>query len=105
MGLDFINQNDREGAAVIILHNGSQEQTSNWERFSKDVNTEGNNIQVYIYCVEDREGEELRDFYDLPIEDLPHVLLVRDDDEIAYSWCGTTMPTIQDVTYLARQIG
>ncbi|MDX1765488.1 MAG: hypothetical protein R3313_00890 [Candidatus Saccharimonadales bacterium] len=102
MGLDFSDIKDETGAAVYALHNGFGAEERSVQRFCDKL---GDQAKVQIICLSAREknGARVADFYD--IQTLPAILIVRDSDEIAYSWFGPDLPSVQEVSHLVKQVG
>lgn len=102
MGLSFVGGEDKEGAAIYMLHDGSGPQ----ERAMLDVKDRLERLklphQMQIFSVRDKEGEEIRDFYD--IQTMPTVMIIRDNDELAYFWTGEQIPDAETISYHARQV-
>ncbi len=104
MGLDFTNIADNDGAALYILHTRNTRETERFERLAADISKETRH-QVVLLDVDTQDGEQVRDFYDITHDQLPAVLIVRDDDSIAYQWLGEYIPTsANDIIYQLRQI-
>lgn len=101
MGLSFVGGKDKDGAAIYLLHNGSGPQERDMERMKDRLERLGLNHQIYIFSVRDGEGERVRDFYDM--QALPCAIIVRDNDQVAYSWNGE-MPPAETIAYHARQV-
>ena len=101
MGLSFVSGNDREGAAIYILHDGSGPQEREMEMLKERLERLGIQHQIQIFSVRDEDGEEIRDFYDMQM--LPNLMIIRDNDEIAYSW-QSQMPPAETIAYHARQV-
>lgn len=104
MGLSFTNIADRDGAALYVLYDGTTREQQQWTSFGKEVAND-TGAQVVVLSVKDQDGEAIRDFYDLSETSLPHVLIVRDSDEVAQVWSGTDLPSLSDVAYVLRQTG
>lgn len=102
MGLDFTSIPDHEGAALYILHTRSSREIERLERLVGDVAKETTH-QAVLIDIKTPDGEKVRDFYDLPIEQLPVALIVRDDDSLAQHWYGDYIPTAKDIAYHLRQ--
>jgi len=101
MGLSFVSGVDKEGAALYLLHDGSGPQERAMEYLKQQLERLGLSHQIQVFSVRQEDGEEIRDFYD--IQTMPSVLLVRDNDELAYSWSGE-MPPAETISYHARQV-
>lgn len=104
MGLSFTSISDRHGAALFVIYDGSELDRRKWSDFADRVSKE-TGAQTVVLSVKDQDGERVRDFYDLDIMTLPHVLVVRDSDELAQQWAGQHLPQLTDVTYALRQVG
>lgn len=103
MGLSFTNQQDEEGAALIILYDGRELERQRWQRYSDAVTSRG--YQVYLLDIGSEDGEEVRDFYDISIESLPTLMLVRDNDEVAGMYQSEGIPEVETIIYELAQIG
>ncbi|MGB4758442.1 MAG: hypothetical protein WBP26_00100 [Candidatus Saccharimonadales bacterium] len=103
MGLDFTNIKDGEGAALYILHAGNTLENERLQRLADEVQKNAPH-QVVMLDVSTADGEKVRDFYDIMPEQLPAMLVVRDDDSLAYQWHGNEIPTSgSDIAYRLRQ--
>lgn len=103
MGLDFTEIADRTGAACYVLHQGLMTDARRFESLREDIQSRIKH-QVVLVNVKSRDGEKIRDFYDIPKESLPVVLLIRDDDTIHSMWSGTEIPTADVIAYNLQQI-
>ncbi|MBP7837143.1 hypothetical protein KA021_00385 [Candidatus Saccharibacteria bacterium] len=92
MGLDFTNIQDSDGAAIYILHHPSFTETRQFEQLQKDIAASRPDDQVILLDVNDTQGEQVRDFYDIMPETLPLVMVIADDDSILYQWSGDAIP-------------
>lgn len=103
MGLDFTNIKDSEGAALYILHTGNTIEGERLERLATEIKQDAPH-QVVMLDVSTPDGEKVRDFYDITPSQLPAILIVRDDDSLAYQWFGSEIPTSgSDIAYRLRQ--
>lgn len=98
MGLSFTNIPDKEGTAVYILHNESLLDLQKLQDLQKEVQQRCSN-QVILVPVRDRDGEQIRDFYDIDTEMIPAVLLVNDDDTLKNVWYKSNLPDAQLIVY------
>ena len=101
MGLSFVGGKDKHGAAIYLLHDGSGPQERDMEDLKDRLERLGIHHQIQIFSVRDEDGEEIRNFYDSQI--LPAALLVRDNDELNYSWNGQ-LPPAETIAFHARQV-
>lgn len=104
MGLSFTSIPDRSGAALYVLYDGTEIQRRKWQDVADKVTAE-TKAQTLVLSVRDKDGEMIRDFYDLNPMVLPYILVVRDNDEIFHSWNGQSMPQLGDITYALKQVG
>jgi hypothetical protein len=103
MGLSFVAEEDREGAAVIFLYDGREMQRQKLDRIKSEIEQRGS--QVYLLSTEDEDGEEVRDFYDIDSEQMPVGLIVRDNDEVVALWYGEMIPAVDQIIYQLDQVG
>jgi hypothetical protein len=101
MGLDFTNIPDRDGLAIYCLHDGTVTQQRSVERLVDAVKQQVPH-QIFTISAHDRDGEKIREFYNLDTGMFPHILLVNDEDQIVMSWSGGQMPTADVVAYTAK---
>lgn len=101
MGLSFVAGHDKEGAALYLLHDGSGPQERSMVDMKQRLEKLGLSHQIQVFSVREEDGEQIRDFYD--IQTMPSILLVRDNDELAYHWSGQ-MPAAETISYHARQV-
>jgi hypothetical protein len=103
MGLDFTDIPDREGAALYILHTGNTLELQKFQHLADEIATSDGH-QAILVDVNTPDGEKIRDFYDIMPEQLPVVMVVKDDDSIAAQWAGSEIPASDVITYQLRQI-
>lgn len=103
MGLSFVAEEDREGAAVIFLYDGREMQRQKLDRIKSEIEQRGS--QVYLLSTEDEDGEEVRDFYDIDSEQMPVGLIVRDNDEVVALWYDEMIPAVDQIIYQLDQVG
>lgn len=104
MGLSITDITDKEGAALYVLFDGREVERRKWQSFADEINR-NTGAQTVVLSVKERDGERVRDFYDLDPAGLPHVLIIRDNDEIVQSWHGHHSPNVSEVAYALRQVG
>lgn len=102
MSLSFTDIPDHQGPAVYMLHDGTITQQRALERLQQDLKTLVPDRQVVILSVRERNGEAVRDFYDITHAHLPYVMIIRDDDQLAHSWPGPHVPTAEHVAYTLK---
>lgn len=103
MGLDFTNIPDREGAACYVLSHGTVRELAQFERIAQDI-AKNCSHQMHILDVKTVNGEKVRDFYDIMPEQLPAILIIRDDDSLANLWVGTEIPSADIIAHALNQI-
>ncbi len=104
MALDFTTIKDAEGPAVYLLHDGSHSQQRRLEEIADKIRAHRSKLQTVVISVRDPNGDKLQSFYSLPSAELPHILVVRDNDELAYHWSGQHIPTIDVIIHTANTI-
>lgn len=104
MGLDFLrNIKDKTGAAVYLIFSGDGYQKKKIDEYYGELSK--NTVhEVRVFSVREREGSKLVDFYDIRPEMLPAILIVRDNDQLAGQWFGSSLPRVKDVIYRVNQI-
>lgn len=105
MGLDFTNISDRRGAALYYIHHGLHTEEQFAERLQRDVKASLPDVQIVSVSVRSADGEKIRDFYDVMPEQLPVLLIVRDDDSLAGMYGSSDMPPTDQLAYILRSIG
>jgi hypothetical protein len=104
MGLDFTSIPDREGVALYMLHTGNTFELQRLTRLEDEITT-ATDHQVVLIDVNSSDGEQIRSFYSLDLEQLPTLLVIQDDDSIAYQWSGDAIPSSgTDIAYQLNQI-
>ncbi len=101
MGLSFMSQKDRQGAALIVIYDGRELERRRWEREKSIIEDRG--FEVYLLAIDDEDGEEVRDFYDLDPNQTPLVLIVRDNDEVVANWSGESIPATDQIIFTLNQ--
>ncbi len=99
--LDFTNIKDEPGAAVYGLFENSKQERRLKEQFNEL--SSACNSQLVLLSTQERNGAEVTDFYD--ITTFPAILVVRDNDQLAYSWMGQNLPLTSEIAHLVGQIG
>ena len=102
MALDATDIPDRPGAAVYMLYDGTVTQQRSLEKLKKDVEVRMPDRQIIILSVKERNGEYIRNFYALAHHSMPYILIVRDNDELAFTWSGPHIPTAEHVAHTLR---
>ncbi len=103
MGLEFTSIVDREGAACYMLHRGTVSDSRMFERLRQEI-SKNTDHQVVVVDARTTDGERIRDFYDIMPEQLPVVLIIRDDDSVAQLWSGSEIPGADMIAYQLKQI-
>ena len=98
MGLDFTSIKDREGAAVYLMHNGGFEQQKQMQALAEQLQAVSK-AQIAVVDGSTEDGRQIQQFYGLDTDNYPHVLVVRDDDELAGQWAGSEQPTVDQIAY------
>ena len=103
MGLDFTNIPDRTGSAVYILHRDLSQDLQKFDNLQREMINLGCNNQVFLIPINSRDGENIRDFYDILPEQLPAILLIRDDDSLIQQWVGIDIPPADIIVHYLTQ--
>jgi hypothetical protein len=82
-----------------MLYDGTLTQQRQLEQLKKELEAVAPGRQILLLSVKDRDGEGVRDFYDLAHESLPYILVIRDNDELAHMWSAPYIPTADQVAY------
>lgn len=102
MGLEFLSVNDEaDGAKLFLVHDGTHRQEQRLEAIKHEVN-EACPHEVFVLSTREPDGQKIKDFYS--IYQLPAVLIIRDDDELAYTWMGGQIPMTEQIINLLEQI-
>lgn len=104
MALESTGIPDKRGAALYLLHDGTSTQEKRLEEIKSKVLQHSPSAHVLVLDVKSREGERLRDFYDLAHERMPHVLIVADDDQVLAHYGSTEIPAVDQLTYQLSSI-
>lgn len=105
MGLDFTSIADRHGAATYIIHDGTLSQQRAAERLAEDLAKYAPKHQVSVLSAKSQDGERVVSFYALSRMSFPHVLVVRDDDQLAHHWYGHNgLPTVEQMAFSLRSV-
>lgn len=99
MTLESTGIPDKRGAALYLLHDGTLTQEKRLEEIKRKVVQHRPTAHVLVLSVKTREGERLRDFYDLAHERMPHVLIVADDDQLLAHYGSHDIPTADQLAY------
>lgn len=102
MGLDFTNIHDKEGAALYLLTDGTGPGERALERLAQEIDDAITaDIQIVVLDPRRGDGARVKSFYS--IQYLPCVLIVRDDDTIAFQW-DHQLPRAEDVAFQVSHI-
>lgn len=104
MTLSFTAIPDRTGLAVYCLYDGTATQQRSVQRLVNALTSMLPRHQILILSAKDPNGEKIRDFYDLHVGTFPHVLLVKDNDELASFWSGSEVPSAEVIAHTVRTI-
>lgn len=104
MGLDFTDIPDRTGAACYIIHHNTSIDTQRFESLQSEINKLAEGHQIILIDAESADGQNICDFYDITPEQLPAIMIVKDDDSIAYSWIGLDVPAADVIAYNLQQV-
>lgn len=104
MGLDFTNIPDREGVALYIIHDGSVQEGKHWKEFVDHIQPM-THAQIVVMSARDTDAQKIHEFYGLDQVEIPVLLAIRDDDEIAYKWGGANVPSAEEIAHLLEQVG
>ncbi len=104
MGLDFTSIKDRHGAAVYIIHSGNVLEQRAAERLAADLAKRAPKHQIEVLSAKSKDGESIVAFYSLNRMSFPHVLVVRDDDQLAHHWYGQSLPTAEQMAFSLQRV-
>lgn len=99
MALEFTSIEDTHGAALYILFSGASQEQRRFERLIDDLKHAGSEHQVVLLDVKTVDGEKIRDFYDVQVDQLPAALVIADNDTIVHQWHGSAMPSASEIAY------
>ncbi len=104
MGLDFTSIPDREGVALYIIHDGSSQEEQRWKEFVNRLQGM-TQAQIVVMNSRDQDAQKIHEFYGLEDTEIPVLLAVRDDDQIAYKWGGMAVPPEEEIAHLLEEVG
>lgn len=102
MGLDFTGIKDEHGAAIFILHDGTEQGKNDFLRLAEEVKKHTTK-QVIFLSAKDEIGSKIVRFYAL--KGTKFVLVVRDDDQIHGMWSDGELFNPNTIAYTAEQAG
>jgi hypothetical protein len=101
MGLDFTNIKDDPGAAIFILHDGTEQDEKEMKELGIDLNVKTKK-QVIVTSATDTVGRNIIDFYHLSGSHF--VLIVLEDDELYHVWSDGERFDPAEIMYFAEQV-
>ncbi len=102
MALDFTTIKDQPGAAIIMLHDGTEQGEEEFKRLATELATKTNK-QIILISSAENIGHSIIDFYDL--RGSKFVLIVRDDDQLHHVWSDGERFDPSQIAYTAEQTG
>ena len=103
MALSFLPQSNLPGTLCYIIYGSHPNDAVQAQDFQATINEQHPN-KVVLFEHNSREARGLIDFFSLTDLRYPVLLIVREDDSLAYQW-STTLPTPEDLMYHLHQIG
>lgn len=103
MGLETTGIQDKTGAALYILFSGGALEGQRLEHLLNEVTAQTKH-QVLLIDIHSQDGEKVRDFYDVAMEDLPVAIIVRDDDTITNIWKSQEIPSASVISFALNQV-
>ena len=102
MALDFTNIKDQPGAAIFMLHDGSEQNEQRLSRLMHDV-MRRTKKQCIVLSGKTHPGSDIINFYSL--KGSHFVLIVRDDDQLHHVWSDGERLDASTIAYSAEQAG
>ena len=96
-------QSNVPGKLCYLIHGSHSGDLAQCQDFQTAVNAELPG-KVILVDSNSREARELTGFFALTDHRLPVLLIVREDDSLAYHWTAS-LPTVDNTLYHLRQIG
>jgi hypothetical protein len=107
MGLESTSIPDRDGAAVYFLYDSrsNTETVRRVETTVAELDRQAPDNDIEMVDIHSANGERVRSFYSIPLESLPIVLVIRDDDTLFHQWTLDQLPSVNEVLHMIRTIG
>lgn len=102
MALDFTKIKDEPGAAVFLLHDGTELGEREFTQLAEDVRRRCKK-QIIILSADETVGHSIIDFYNL--RGSKFVLIVRDDDQLHHALTDGDRFDAAQIAYIADQAG
>ena len=102
MALDFTKLKDQHGAAIFLIHDGTERVKEEFETLAADIGRRTKK-QIIELNVREAPGSEIVKFYGL--RGSRFVLIVRDDDQLHHVWSDGERFDASHIAYTAEQAG
>lgn len=99
MGLDFTSIKDAEGATVYLIHDGKVTQRRELEKITAFLQGRTPPVQAVLLSAHEADGRRICEFYGLRSDSFPHIIVVRDNDQLLQHWSGLQLPTAEVIAY------
>ncbi len=92
---------NRAGTSCHILFNSRAPGSHKLDHYVEEIR-QAADCDVVMEDVATREGDATRILYSIITDDLPAVLLVRDNGSLAHHWATPYLPSARDVAHYLR---
>lgn len=101
--LRLVRKKQTNATSCIIIHTGRLHELNRFQHMADGIKRQTEH-HAQLKNMKTQEGERLRCFYGIQVEQLPAVLVTNSNGMLMHHWTKENIPSVSDLSFLLRQL-